>query len=239
MTIDLRSGAWQTALEDVDQVDTLITDTPYGAGTHEGSSNMAELGRATLAYDHWVPSTVAEFVIKWSPRVRGWFVAFTSHDLIPVWQSSYRKMGRYSFAPVPVLQHRPRLAGDGPGSCAVYLMVSRPRTRPWSAWGSLPGWYMAPVERGAVNGAKPLQLMRAIVRDYSRPGELVCDPCAGSGTTLLAAAIEHRHAIGSELDPQTHELAQARIAKGYTPALVVADRPEPVQAVLGMPPEAP
>jgi len=60
--------------------------------------------------------------------------------------------------------------------------------------------------------------MRAIVRDYSRPGELVCDPCAGGGTTLLAAVLEGREAIGTELDPKTFELAVARLRKGYTPS---------------------
>jgi len=39
-------------------------------------------------------------------------------------------------------------------------------------------------------GGKPMWLMRALVRDYSRPGNLVCDPCAGGATTLIAAAIE-------------------------------------------------
>lgn len=70
-----------------------------------------------------------------------------------------------------------------------------------------------------VRGAKSLDTMRAIIRDYTRPGDLVCDPCAGSGTTLIAAAIEGRRAIGAEMDPKTYEIAQKRIAKGYTPIL--------------------
>jgi DNA modification methylase len=53
--------------------------------------------------------------------------------------------------------------------------------------------------------------MRAIVRDYSRPGDLVCDPCAGGGTTLLAAIMEGRRAIGSEIDPVTFEKAVKRL----------------------------
>ena len=61
--------------------------------------------------------------------------------------------------------------------------------------------------------------MRALVRDYTRPGDLVCDPCAGGATTLLAAAIEGRRAIGAELDPSTHAKAMRRIARGYTPDL--------------------
>ena len=59
--------------------------------------------------------------------------------------------------------------------------------------------------------------MQAIVRDYSRPGDLICDPCAGGATTLIAAATEGRRAVGAEMDPKTYALAQARIAKGHTP----------------------
>jgi hypothetical protein len=71
-------------------------------------------------------------------------------------------------------------------------------------------------------GGKPLWLMRELVRDYTKPGNLVCDPCAGGGTTLIAASIEGREAIGAELDTETHNKAQARIAEGYTPDLFSA-----------------
>jgi hypothetical protein len=95
-----------------------------------------------------------------------------------------------------------------------YLVVSRPRHLPYRKWGALPGAYVGTrgVAAGIVAGAKPVSLMRSIVRDYSRPGDLVCDPCAGGGTTLIAARMEGRRAIGSELDPETHRKASARIA---------------------------
>lgn len=48
---------------------------------------------------------------------------------------------------------------------------------------------------------KPSWLMRALVRDYSMPADLVCDPLAGWGSTLRAALDEGRRAIGAEIDP--------------------------------------
>ena len=86
-----------------------------------------------------------------------------------------------------------------------------------------------------VVGGKPLDLMRAIVRDYSRPGDLICDPCAGGATTLLAAAMEGRRAVGAEIDHETYAKASARIARGYTPPLFVDAAPEPTQSELWTP----
>ncbi|MCM3822605.1 DNA-methyltransferase, partial [Streptomyces sp. DR3-1] len=56
--------------------------------------------------------------------------------------------------------------------------------------------------------AKPLGLMRWLVRLVTPPGGTVLDPFTGSGTTLLAARDEGAHAVGIE----QHE-PYARIAK--------------------------
>ena len=106
------------------------------------------------------------------------------------------------------------MAGDGPGSWVVYLNVSRPRGKRWSGWGSLVGAYVVTREqnRGRIGG-KPIQLMNAIVRDYSRPGDLICDPCAGYATTAVAALANDRRFVGAEVDPAAFEIACKRLAK--------------------------
>jgi len=143
----------------------------------------------------------------------------TSDDLISSWRSAYRGAGLYDFAPVVVTAPRVRLVGDGPASSAVYLMVARPRNAEFARWGALPGHYRARVARRGHIGGKPLRLMRTIVGHYSRPGDLIVDPCAGYGTTLRAAAIEGRRSIGAELDPETHAKAAERLAQPYTPSV--------------------
>ena len=77
----------------------------------------------------------------------------------------------------------------------------------------MPSWYARqPGDADSPRiGGKPLGLMRAIVRDYSHPGDLVCDPFAGAGTTLAAALLEGRRAIGSEVDPDAHAIAVTRV----------------------------
>lgn len=225
MTADLRLGRWQDVLADV-EVDTLLTDPPYGARTHEGHNAMEEAtvsitGQATreaINYSSFTDTDVFELVRSWAPRTRGWMCCMTSHDLIGAYETAYLEAGRMAFAPVPIIQKRPRLIGDGPSSWAVYLMVSRPRSVTYSRWGCLPGAYDAPTARKTgIAGAKPVSLMERLVRDYSRLGDLVCDPFAGTASTATAAMAEMRLFVGAEADAKHHAIAMKRLARGHTP----------------------
>jgi site-specific DNA-methyltransferase (adenine-specific) len=228
MTCELRLGRWQDALADVGECDALITDPPYSERTHSGhdaheSRAYDGAARRTLSYAYWTAADVEAFVLHWGPRTRGWIVAMTDHELVPAWEAAFERVGRYAFAPLQMMEpgSRVRLAGDGPAQWCTTIMVARPRTREYLAWGALPGGYLIRGARGDDRhiGGKPLPGMRALVRDYSRPGDLVIDPCAGGATTLLAARMEGRRAIGAEMDPATHALAAKRLAKPYTPQL--------------------
>jgi site-specific DNA-methyltransferase (adenine-specific) len=232
--IDLRLGRYQDALADV-ACDALITDAPYSDKTHSGhdsaTASVNEYGeseRETLTYDAWTPDDVRECVQFWHPRTRGWFVTITDSELVSVWREELAAVDRYVFSPLSFVHpgSRVRIQGDGPAQWSVNVVVARPRTLSFAKWGALPGAYVMPKQqdnrRGDkldVIGGKPLWLMQSLVRDYSRPGDLVCDPCAGGGTTLLAAAIEGRRAVGAEAMPEHFERAHKRFARGYTPTL--------------------
>ncbi|MGE7775246.1 DNA-methyltransferase [Chitinophaga sp. NPDC101104] len=47
---------------------------------------------------------------------------------------------------------------------------------------------------------KPIELARYLIRMYSNPGDLILDNTCGSGSFLVAAAIENRRYIGIELN---------------------------------------
>jgi DNA modification methylase len=60
---------------------------------------------------------------------------------------------------------------------------------------------------------KPLELLRLPIEHASRPGELVLDPFAGSGSTGVAARMLERMFLGIERDPTYCQLAKQRIAE--------------------------
>jgi site-specific DNA-methyltransferase (adenine-specific) len=223
--IDLRHGRWEDVLGDV-ECDALICDPPYSARTHEGHDGatrrdpgkMKDPGKLSrpIPYATWDARDVSRFVEYWAPRTRGWFVSITDHLLARSWEHEMQRAGLYVFAPLPLVEigSRIRLAGDGPSTWTCWIVVARPKNREMQRWGTLPGAYVDNCKRDKiVMGGKPLDLMRAIIRDYSRPGDLICDPCAGGATTLIAAHMEGRRSIGSERSYATAELAAARIEK--------------------------
>jgi hypothetical protein len=223
----IRLGLWQDVLADVAQVDVLITDPPYGERTHAATTTRndgTDPTGLTPDYPPWTDDDVHTFVSAWSARVSGWIVCLTDDSLIGAYRAAYRAVGRYDFAPVPCciagMSHR--MQADGPSSEVVYAMVGRPRTRAFvdQIW-NMRGYYTGPSvrwgRRGGTPGGrgrgKPPWLEHALVRDYSRPGDLVCDPLAGYGGTLAAALALGRRAIGAECDPAAHAEAQRRLAR--------------------------
>lgn len=61
---------------------------------------------------------------------------------------------------------------------------------------------------------KPLDLMRQIIQ-ICEPGGVILDPFAGSGTTLLAAALEGYDAVGIELSGSYYTAALERLEKAW------------------------
>ena len=256
--MDLRCGRWQNVLADVEP-DSIISDPPYSPKVHSGfrchgdfvkdaqrrfAAQKNDFGKdgqrrhgtasfGGLQYEPLSTESAEALAQRYRPA---WWVLFGDHITFRTWEAALLAAGEYVFA--PVVWHRtggtPRFQGDGPASVVEWICVARPRKK--TTVGSLPGIYScSQVKNDSVlKGQKPLALMQDIIRDYSKPGDLILDPFAGSGTTLLAAAIEGRRAIGSECDPATYSLAVKRLSKGYTPRMQLPAKAKPRQGDLGL-----
>lgn len=58
---------------------------------------------------------------------------------------------------------------------------------------------------------KPVELLSLLIELSTLPGDWIFDPCAGSGSTLVAAKASNRHSFGIEIDPATADTATVRI----------------------------
>lgn len=58
---------------------------------------------------------------------------------------------------------------------------------------------------------KPVRLMQALIELTTKPDQIVLDPFAGSGSTLVAARSLRRKFIGYEMEPKYAEVCRSRL----------------------------
>ena len=200
------------------KVDAVITDPPYSERCHRGhDSGAAEAkdgaNRSGLGYSALSVEDVGRLAAAYAACCDGWVVWMTDSVLALAVRTALEGAGRYAFAPLPFYQagRSVRLSGDGPSSWTDWIVVAR--TKAQMKWGTLPGGYIAGPgwNDKARMGGKPTLLMEALVRDYSRPGQLVLDSHMGAGTTGVACLRNGRRFIGCEVDEPSFDIACRRI----------------------------
>lgn len=211
-------GDARAILPHLEDVDHIITDPPYGEATHknhDASTKRSRDGssRRELGYSALSEEDVSVFADLMISSTDGWIVWFTSFDLSIHIKDCLSRNKRTTFPALPYYHsgRSVRLAGDGPCSWTDFILVSR--TAALKKWGTLRGGYIAgegwnDKER---MGGKPTRLMQLLVTDYSKPGETVCDPFMGAGTTGVACMKEGRNFIGIEIDEAAFEISCKRI----------------------------
>ena len=61
---------------------------------------------------------------------------------------------------------------------------------------------------------KPLSALLPLIETFSCKGDIVLDPFAGSGSSLVAAKLLGRRYLGIEMSAEYHAIASARLAEG-------------------------
>ena len=205
------------------QVQAIITDPPYSAKTHNGYRTGLDVGlNNAIGYDSMTDEGRREFADYVAQVDPAWCLVFTDHVGLHAWAAEFERVGRLVFAPVVWIKTDgpPRFSGDGPASLAEYLVVSRPRRRPREFAGR-PGHYLVQVDKSPtqerVVGMKRVRDVRRLVGDYSRPGDLILDPFAGTASLGQACVEAGRRYIGSEVDLSTFLIAEKRIKAAQPP----------------------
>jgi DNA modification methylase len=108
------------------------------------------------------------------------------------------------------------IALSSPGAAPIYIAAQPPKRKVASislgpketlTISVLEGgdvWEIAPDRRKDYQhpNQKPVELARRAINNHTEPGEIVVDPFAGSGSTLMAAELTGRRARCIELDPR-------------------------------------
>jgi len=225
--IDFRFGNYQDVLADTKDVSVIICDPPYSEKTHKGRRTGSNLGQHQIGYESLTKHHAFEFAQFWSDKCKWWVVMFADHITRGWHEEAWQSVGWYVFGPVLWVKPNapPRMSGDGPTVSTEDIMVARRKINlPPERSGSRRGHYIFNnttaggdvFAQKSFPGAKPINLMKALVLDYTIPGDLVCDPYAGMGTTLIASVELDRLAIGSERMDGTYDRAMGRIEAGIT-----------------------
>ena len=79
---------------------------------------------------------------------------------------------------------------------------------------------------------KPIALYEYLIRTYSNEGDVVLDPCMGSGTTGIASLNTDREFIGIEREEKYYSVAEERLNDHVTVEEVSQEELNPLAAIL-------
>jgi len=238
-------GDCREILPTLGPVDHVITDPPYEQLMHDlheqvklrrtdGGSERKALGFAGI-------NEIRESVIAEVKRInRGWLLAFCNVEGVWHWRSALVAADlKFKTTCIWVKPDAtPKLNGQGPAlayECITTSWCGRGHSR-WNGGGKR-GVFIHPTNNSDRSGEhpteKPVSLMRELLSLFSNPGDLVCDPFMGSGTTGVAALKLGRRFVGVEMDEGHFDLACRRIEEAHRqPRLFDEPPPKAVQDLL-------
>lgn len=204
----------------------IIVDPPFSDRVHRrlGMEGRADgiKPRDVLSFGHLTREVAQELAVEYCRTANRWIIIFCDELSFGVWVDSieaaggeYVRKGTYVKADA-----MPQMSGDRPATGTEEIVIAHAARQAgrlrWNGGGK------AAVYRGNAQESgiprvhpcqKPIWLMRALVTDFTDPGELVLDSHAGSGTTGAACIELGRDFIGFEKDPKHHATATARLAR--------------------------
>jgi site-specific DNA-methyltransferase (adenine-specific) len=186
----------------------VITDPPYGKGTHDGA--RTSIDEKLVTFEHigaaeFVDASrkLVECARRWVVMTCEWKYAHLLHEAgllvrLGVWIKP---------------NGAPQFTGDRPATgWEAVAILHRPGKKQWNGGGHHGVWTHNIVQ-GEHPTEKPLGLVKKWIEQFTNPGETILDPFMGSGTTLRAAKDLGRKAIGIEVDARYCEVAVRRLSQ--------------------------
>ncbi|WP_314973253.1 site-specific DNA-methyltransferase [Comamonas testosteroni] len=215
-----------------DFVDLVLTDPPYGIAdatklTKQGSqivstqeawgTEFQDSWDTVEDYYEWIKKFIAEFVRVLKDN--GSLILFLDRKYTGLIIRSVEKDFGLNFKnkiyfrkknPVPsIRKNNYRSTVEE----AVWFAKGKQYTFNFGPQADMVQFYEGPI--GRKKTAHPTEkyrwMIEPLIRNHTKPGQVVLDAFAGSATTLVVAKQHDRHAIGFESDSRFYEMAKARI----------------------------
>jgi site-specific DNA-methyltransferase (adenine-specific) len=199
-------------------IDCVITDPPYSERTHKNAKKNGSkgYGEKLVHFASFTEENLYSVYAELGRITKGWVV------------SNMDYAHAFSFEenpPTGLVQKRigvwvknnpmPQISGDRPaqGWEAISYLHKEGIKSSWNA-GGLPGNYVSNLAKPTGHPTpKPLAMVTSWVERFTKTGEIVLDPFAGGGTSLMAARNLGRKSIGVEIDEKYCELIANRLSQ--------------------------
>jgi site-specific DNA-methyltransferase (adenine-specific) len=204
--ITIYHGDCRDVLPQLEPVDLVLTDPPYGIGFSEYKSHKD----TSDGYYEWL-WPVCEYLEAMIEN--GWMCVFQAAKRCREWGTAFPREWRLVACPKTFVQI---FKVTGPTWATDYGLLW-PIGKPPQV-GKLRDWVVSDTanmkfDRGHPC-ARPITQMLHLITALSESGETALDPFMGSGTTLVAAKQLGRKAIGIEIEEKYCEIAVERLKQG-------------------------
>lgn len=245
--VTLYLGDCVETMHELASVDQIICDPPYEQLMHDlhqsvklrrndGGSERKALGFVGI------DKIRVPFIEQVGRINRGWLLAFCNIEGVWHWRQALIE-GGLKFKTTCIWNKpdaTPKLNGQGPAlayECITTTWCGKGHSR-WNGGGKrgvFTHFTNSPERTGLHPTEKPVSLMRELVALFSDPGEIVCDPFMGSGTTGVAAIGLGRKFIGIEIEPKYFDISCRRISDALArPDMFIVPPPKPKQEKMAL-----
>jgi site-specific DNA-methyltransferase (adenine-specific) len=200
-----------------ESVDCVITDPPFTERTHKGARKNTATGVQDLIHFDSFTEEKLHIAFEQLARVtKGWVVSSLDYAHAFSFDENPPKGLRQMRIGVWVKKNAtPQISGDRPaqGWEAISYLHRLDKKAVWNGGGHH-GNYVTNIPQATGHPTpKSLSMVSSLVERFSNPSDLIFDPFAGGGTTLLAARNLGRRVIGVELEEKYCELIANRLSQ--------------------------
>ena len=204
--------------------DHVIADPPYSERVHRrlGKEERGDgkKQRDALSFDCLTKDAARGLAREYVRLTKRWILLFCDELTFGVWVDAIEESGgeyvrKGTWVKTDAM---PQMSGDRPSTGTEEIVIAHaPRQSGrmhWNGGGKKAVYQGLAQERAIVRThdcQKPLWLARALLSDFTDPGDCILDSHAGSGTTGAACIELGRRFVGFELDKKHHTIATKRL----------------------------